>query len=233
MSGHEHPGGQAHGHDHGHDHGHGHGGYDVDPTHHHPPQPDLEDTPLAYHQVLQMAVVSLLIEKGIFSANDMRAQIEHMDAIGPARGARLVARAWTDDGFRERLLADSKAAAAELGIDLGPIPILVMENTPETHNLVVCTLCSCYPRFLLGLPPDWYKSRSYRSRAVREPRQVLAEFGTEIGPDIDIRIHDSTADMRYMILPMRPPGTEGMSEEKLACLVTRDSLIGVTMPRAG
>ena len=233
MSGHEHPGGQAHGHDHGHDHGHGHGGYDVDPTHHHPPQPDLEDTPLAYHQVLQMAVVSLLIEKGIFSANDMRAQIEHMDAIGPARGARLVARAWTDDGFRERLLADSKAAAAELGIDLGPIPILVMENTPETHNLVVCTLCSCYPRFLLGLPPDWYKSRSYRSRAVREPRQVLAEFGTEIGPDIDIRIHDSTADMRYMILPMRPAGTEGMSEEKLACLVTRDSLIGVTMPRAG
>ena len=229
MSGHEHTGGQAH----GHDHGHGHGGYDVDPTHHHPPQPDLEDTPLAYHQVLQMAVVSLLIEKGIFSANDMRAQIEHMDAIGPARGARLVARAWTDDGFRERLLADSKAAAAELGIDLGPIPILVMENTPETHNLVVCTLCSCYPRFLLGLPPDWYKSRSYRSRAVREPRQVLAEFGTEIGPDIDIRIHDSTADMRYMILPMRPAGTEGMSEEKLACLVTRDSLIGVTMPRAG
>ena len=233
MSGHEHTGGQAHGHDHGHDHGHGHGGYDVDPTHHHPPQPDLEDTPLAYHQVLQMAVVSLLIEKGIFSANDMRAQIEHMDAIGPARGARLVARAWTDDGFRERLLADSKAAAAELGIDLGPIPILVMENTPETHNLVVCTLCSCYPRFLLGLPPDWYKSRSYRSRAVREPRPVLAEFGTEIGPDIDIRIHDSTADMRYMILPMRPAGTEGMSEEKLACLVTRDSLIGVTMPRAG
>ena len=233
MSGHEHPGGQAHGHDHGHDHGHGHGGYDVDPTHHHPPQPDLEDTPLAYHQVLQMAVASLLIEKGIFSANDMRAQIEHMDAIGPARGARLVARAWTDDSCRERLLADSKAAAAELGIDLGPIPILVMENTPETHNLVVCTLCSCYPRFLLGLPPDWYKSRSYRSRAVREPRQVLAEFGTEIGPDIDIRVHDSTADMRYMILPMRPAGTEGMSEEALAKLVTRDSLIGVTVPRAG
>ena len=233
MSGHEHPGGQAHGHDHGHDHGHGHGGYAVDPTHHHPPQPDLEDIPLAYHQVLQIAVASLLIEKGIFSANDMRAQIEHMDAIGPARGARLVARAWTDDGFRERLLADSKAAAAELGIDLGPIPILVMENTPETHNLVVCTLCSCYPRFLLGLPPDWYKSRSYRSRAVREPRQVLAEFGTEIGPDPDIRVHDSTADMRYMILPMRPAGTEGMSEEALAKLVTRDSLIGVTVPRAG
>ena len=211
----------------------GRGEHVVDPTHHHPPQPDLEDTPLAYHQVMQMAVTSLLIEKGVFSTDDMRAQIERMDAIGPARGARLVARAWVDDAFRERLLSDSKAAAAELGIDLGPIPILVMENTPGTHNLVVCTLCSCYPRFLLGLPPDWYKSRSYRSRAVREPRRVLAEFGTEIDPDCRIRVHDSTADMRYMILPMRPAGTEEMSEEELAGLVTRDSLIGVTVPHAG
>ena len=229
MSGHEHAGAPAH----GHDHRHAHGGYDVDPTHHHPPQPDLEDTPLAYHQVMQMAVVSLLIEKEVFSADDMRAQIERMDTLTPARGARLVARAWVDDGFRERLLADSKAAAAELGIDLGPIPILVMENTPETHNVVVCTLCSCYPRFALGIPPDWYKSRSYRSRAVREPRRVLAEFGTEIDANRRIRVHDSTADMRYMILPMRPSGTEGMSEEALAGLVTRDSLIGVTEPRAG
>ena len=191
----------------------------MDPTHHHPPQPDLEDTPLAYHQVLQMAVVSLLVEKEVFTADDLRAQIERMDALTPARGARLVARAWVDDGFRQRLLADSKAAAAELDIDLGPIPILVMENTPGTHNLVVCTLCSCYPRFLLGIPPDWYKSRSYRSRAVREPRRVLAEFGTEIDADRRIRVHDSTADMRYMILPMRPSGTEGMSEEELAGLV--------------
>ena len=216
-----------------HGHAHGHGGYGADPTHPHPLQPDLEDTPLAYHQIMQMAVVSLLIEKGVFGADDMRARIEHMDALTPARGARLVARAWVDGGFRERLLADSKAAAAELGIDLGPVPILVMENTPGTHNLVVCTLCSCYPRFLLGLPPDWYKSRSYRSRAVREPRRVLAEFGTGIDPDVRIRVHDSTADMRYMILPMRPAGTEDMSEEALAGLVTRDSLIGVTVPRAG
>lgn len=229
MSGHEHADAPAH----GHDHRHPHGGYDVDPAHHHPPRPDLEDTPLAYHQVMQMAVVSLLVEKGVFSVDDMRAQIERMDALTPARGARLVARAWVDDGFRQRLLADSKAAAAELGIDLGPIPILVMENTPGTHNLVVCTLCSCYPRFLLGIPPDWYKSRSYRSRAVREPRRVLAEFGTEIDADRRIRVHDSTADMRYMILPMRPSGAEGMSEEELAGLVTRDSLIGVTEPRAG
>ena len=205
----------------------------MDPTHHHPPQPDLEDVPLSRHRIMQMAVTGLLIEKGIFTGDEMRAQIEHMDTLGPARGARLVARAWMDGGFRGRLLADSKAAAAELGMDLGPIPILVMENTPEVHNLVVCTLCSCYPRFLLGLPPDWYKSRSYRSRAVREPRRVLAEFGTELGPDVRIRVHDSTADMRYMVLPMRPAGTEDVSEEELAGTVTRDTLIGVTTPRAG
>ena len=217
----------------GHDHGHLHGSYDADPTHQHPPQPDLEDTPFSRHQLMQMAVTSLLVEKGIISADEMRAQIEHMDTIGPARGAKLVARAWIDDGFRARLVADSKGAAAELGMDIGPIPILVMENTPDTHNLVVCTLCSCYPRFLLGIPPDWYKSRSYRSRAVREPRAVLAEFGTEIAAGVDIRVHDSTADMRYLVLPRRPAGTDGMSEEALAKLVTRDTLIGVTVPRAG
>ena len=212
----------------GQDHGHGH---DLEPPHHHPRQSDLEDAPLSRHQVMQMAVTGLLIEKGVFTSDEMRAQIEHMDTLGPARGSRLVARAWVDAGFRERLLADSKAAAGELGMDLGPIPILVMANTPGTHNLVVCTLCSCYPRFLLGIPPDWYKSRSYRSRAVREPRRVLAEFGTELDPDVEIRVHDSTADMRYMVLPLRPPRTEGMSEEALATLVTRDSLIGVTTPR--
>ena len=216
----------------GHEHSHSHGGHETDPTLHHPPQPDLEDTPLSRHQLMQMAVTSLLVEKGVFSADEMRAQIEYMDTLDPARGAELVARAWTDDGFRERLIADSKAAAAELGMDIGPIPILVMENTPETHNLVVCTLCSCYPRFLLGIPPDWYKSRSYRSRAVREPRTVLAEFGTELAADVGIRVHDSTADMRYMVLPMRPAGTAGMREEELAKLVTRDTLIGVTLPHA-
>ena len=225
MSGSEHAGKPARGRE------HDHGGYDVDPTHCHPPQPDLEDTPLSRHQVMQMAVTGLLIEQGVFSADDLRAQIEHMETIGPARGARLVARAWTDAGFRKRLIADAKNAAAECGIDIGPIPILVMENTLQTHNLVVCTLCSCYPRFLLGIPPDWYKSRSYRSRAVREPRKVLAEFGTEIEPGVDIRVHDSTADMRYLVLPMRPAGTEGWCEEELAKLITRDCLIGVTKPR--
>ena len=226
MNEHEHSGGP------GTECGHDHGGYDADPTHPHPPQPDLEDTPLSRHQLMQMAVTSLLIEKGIISADEMRAQIEHMDTLGPARGAELVARAWVDDGFRERLIADSKTAAAEVGMDIGPVPILVMENTPDTHNLVVCTLCSCYPRFLLGIPPDWYKSGSYRSRAVREPRAVLAEFGTEIGTDVDIRVHDSTADMRYLVLPMRPAGTDDANEAELARLVTRDTLIGVTVPRA-
>ena len=221
MSDHDHPG------------GHEHGGYDVDPTHHHPPQPDLEDAPFARHQVMQMAVTGLLIEKGILSSDEVRAQIEHMDTLGPARGSELVARAWIDDGFRERLVADSTGAAAELGMDIGPIPILVMENTPDTHNLVVCTLCSCYPRFLVGIPPDWYKSRNYRSRAVREPRAVLAEFGTELGPDVTIRVHDSTADMRYLVLPMRPAESGGMDEEALVKLVTRDALIGVTVPRVG
>ena len=229
MSGHEHSGGHGHGHGHGHDHESG--GYETSPTHVHLRQPDLEDTPFTQHQLLQMAVTGLLIEKGMLSAEEMRAQIEHMDSIRPARGAELVARAWVDDGFRQRLVTDSSSAAAELGMDIGPIPVLVMENTPETHNLVVCTLCSCYPRFLLGIPPDWYKSRSYRSRAVRDPRTVLAEFGTTVAPDVAVRVHDSTADMRYMVLPMRPAESDGMSEDALAKLVTRDTLIGVTVPR--
>ena len=215
-----------------HHRGPGNGGHEVDADHRHPPRPDLEDTPLSHYEVMLTAVTGLLIEKGIISAADMRAQVERMDTLSPAQGARLVARAWVDDGFRRRLLADSGKAAAELGIDTGQFTVLVMENTPRTHNLVVCTLCSCYPRFLLGPPPDWYKSRNYRSRAVREPRAVLAEFGTEIAAEVEIRVHDSTADMRYLVLPMRPPGTAGMSEEELAQLVTRDSLIGVAQPRA-
>ena len=220
------------GHEGGHHRGHGDGGDESVAGHRHPPQPDLEDTPLSHYEVMLMAVAGLLIEKGIVSAADMRAQVERMDTLSPVQGARLVARAWVDDGFRRRLLADSGKAAAELGMDTGQFSVLVMENTPRAHNLVVCTLCSCYPRFLLGPPPDWYKSRSYRSRAVREPRAVLAEFGTEIAEEVEVRVHDSTADMRYMVLPMRPEGTEGMKEEELARLVTRDSLIGVAQPRA-
>ncbi len=209
---------------------HEHGMYEVDPLHHHPPQPDLEDALLTHHQIMQMALGELLIEKDIISAEELRKQIEFMDTITPARGAALVARAWSDPGFKERLVADSKAAGTEIDLDIGPVPILVMENTAEVHNLIVCTLCSCYPRFLLGLPPDWYKSRSYRRRAISEPRKVLAEFGTELGDDVEIRVHDSTADMRYMVLPMRPDGTEGMSEAELAEIVTRDCMVGVALP---
>ncbi len=201
--------------------GHGH-------SHRHPPQPDLEDQPIGYYQVMAEALGELLIEKGIITTEELRRRIEWQDSRSPADGARLVARAWVDPGFKARLLDDVNAAAAELGIDAGEIPIRAVENTPEVHNVIVCTLCSCYPRSLIGLPPDWYKSRSYRSRTVREPRKVLAEFGTVIPEDVEVRVHDSTADMRYMVVPMRPEGTEDMSEEELAALVTRDSMIGVS-----
>ncbi len=213
---------QSHPHDHDHDHGHGH-----DHPHRHPNQPDLEDLPPTYYQAMADAVAELLIEKNVFSGGELRETIEYMQGRNPDLGAKLTARAWTDPNFKKRLTTNAKEAAAEIGIDTGPAPLLVMENTPDVHNVIVCTLCSCYPVFLLGKSPDWYKSREYRSRMLREPRAVLAEFGTEIAPGREVRVHDSTADMRYMILPMRPEGTDGMTEEELAALVTRDSLIGV------
>lgn len=213
-------------HDHTHDHGHDHG-HDHNHPHRHPNQPDLEDSAPTYYQALADAVSELLIEKQIFSGGDLRETIEYMQGRSPELGAKLVARAWLDPDVKQGLLTDAKATAAEFGIDTGPAPLLVMENTPQVHNAIVCTLCSCYPVFLLGKSPDWYKSREYRSRMVREPRAVLAEFGTIIADDRELRVHDSTADMRYMILPMRPAGTEGYSEAQLADLVTRDSLIGV------
>jgi nitrile hydratase subunit alpha len=142
-----------------------------------------------------------------------------------------VARAWVDPAYKARLLADAPAAARELGVETGSTQLVVLENTPERHNLVVCTLCSCYPKRVLGIPPDWYKSRAYRSRAVSEPRAVLAEFGTELPAGVAVHVHDSTADLRYLVLPMRPPGTEAMSEEELSTLATRDTMIGVAVPR--
>jgi nitrile hydratase subunit alpha len=155
-----------------------------------------------------------------------------MDARTPARGAKMVARAWVDPAYKARMLADGSAAAEEVGLEVGPLKLVVVENTPQVHNLIVCTLCSCYPRMLLGLPPDWYKSRPYRSRAVSEPRKVLAEFGTHVPDDVDVRVHDSTADMRYLVLPLRPAGTADWPEEKLAELATRDSMVGVAFARA-
>ena len=152
-----------------------------------------------------------------------------MEGRNPGRGARMIARAWVDPAYKQRLLTNANEAAAELGFEAGAFRILVMENTPAVHNLIVCTLCSCYPRTLLGLPPAWYKSLPYRSRAVREPRAVLREFGTVLPDGVEVRVHDSTADMRYMVMPMRPAGTEGWGEDALAELVTRDSLIGVAL----
>ena len=179
------------------------------------------------------AIEALLVEKGVLTEPEVQDRISYMESRSPANGARLVARAWVDPNFKELLLSDGKAAALEIGIDPShPAELLVVENTPEVHNLIVCTLCSCYPRAVLGRPPDWYKSFAYRSRAVREPRSVMKEFGFEPPTGVEVVVHDSTADVRYMVLPMRPSGTENLSEEELAALVTRDSLIGVSTPRS-
>ena len=178
------------------------------------------------------AIEALLLEKGVLTEPEIQDRIAYMEARSPANGARLVARAWVDPEFKERLLSDTKGTAQELGIDAsGPVEFVVVENTPAVHNLIVCTLCSCYPRAILGRPPDWYKSFEYRSRAVREPHAVMREFGFEPPEGVEVAVHDSTADIRYMVLPMRPPGTEDLNEEQLAELVTRDSLIGVSVPR--
>ncbi len=208
-------------HDHihaGHDHHHAH-----DAVHAHEPRPE--------YRRLERAVRELLIAKGVLTADEIRAQIELMDSRTPAIGAKIVARAWTDPAFKARLLADARKAAEEFGIDTSNTAIVVaLENTDTLHHMVVCTLCSCYPKAIIGVPPAWYKSSAYRARAVLEPRKVLAEFGTHLPDTVEIRVVDSTADMRYLVLPKRPAGTDGWSEERLAALVGRDSLIGTTIP---
>jgi nitrile hydratase len=186
--------------------------------------------PLSYFQLMEVTLRELLVEKGLITEEDVRRQVDDMRARTPERGARVVAQAWSDAGFRQRLIENGTKACEELGLDVAPMRLVVVENTPQVHNVIVCTLCSCYPRPLLGIPPDWYKSRAYRSRMVREPRAVLKEFGLEMKDEIQIRVHDSTADMRYMVLPMRPAGTDGWNEERLASLVNRDSMIGVALP---
>jgi nitrile hydratase len=178
------------------------------------------------------AIEELLVEKRVIAREDVRRGIDWLASRSPADGARLVARAWVDPDFKQRLLTNAREAALEAGLDPGPSPIVVaVENTEDVHHMVVCTLCSCYPRALLGPPPDWYKSLPYRSRAVSDPRGVLEEFGVELGEDVELRVLDSTADMRYLVVPRRPEGTEGMSEKELAGLVSRDSMIGVAIPR--
>jgi nitrile hydratase len=173
-----------------------------------------------------LALRELLIEAGHYTADEERAVIAGMQGASPENGATIVARAWTDPAYRERLLANGAEAIRELGFELQPYEFTVMENTDDTHNVIVCTLCSCYPRALLGMSPAWYKSGSYRARVVREPRAVLAEFGVDLDDDVAVRVHDSTAELRYMVLPQRPAGTDGWTEAKLAALVTRDALIG-------
>lgn len=195
--------------------------------------PVFEDSgQLSHYQIMEIAVRELLIEKQILTANQFRSAVESMDSRSPEGGARVVVKAWKDPMFKKELLNDGNNACKSIGLDLGPTNLLVVENTPDIHNVIVCTLCSCYPRMLLGIPPDWYKSPSYRARVVKEPRSVLSEFGTKIPEDIVVRVHDSTADMRYLVLPMQPIGSEKMNDSQLTELVTRDCMIGVTIPRA-
>ena len=202
-----------------------------DHDHDHPHDPVAGDDGPAATRV--RALEEILIEKGVVAREDVRRNIDWLVSRSPGDGARLVARAWVDPEFKERLLADARIAALELGLDPGPSPVVVaVENTALVHHMVVCTLCSCYPRGLLGPPPDWYKSLPYRSRAVSDPRGVLAEFGTTLGDDVELRVLDSTADMRYLVIPRRPDGTDELTENELAALVTRDSMIGVVVPAA-
>jgi len=187
--------------------------------------------PLSYFQLMEVTLRELLVEKGVLTQAQVDGEVQAMRDRTPERGARVVARAWVDDAFRKKLLENGAAACEALGIEVPALHLVAVENTPAVHNAIVCTLCSCYPLMLLGIPPDWYKSRNYRSRMVREPRQVLAEFGLQVPESVQIRVHDSTADMRYMVLPMRPAGTESWSEERLAALVNRDCLLGVAVPK--
>jgi nitrile hydratase len=200
----------------------------MDDDHGHPHAEDSEAGQPGYFDVLETALEELLIERRLIAPGEIRRQIDVLDSRTPALGAKVIARAWTDPAFRARLLADGRSACEEMGItfydDTG---LVVLENTPDVHNLVVCTLCSCYPRPVLGLPPDWYKLKPYRARAVVAPRALLAEFGTVIPDDVEIRVTDSTSALRFLVLPQRPDGTDDYSEAELAALVTRDAMIGV------
>ena len=211
-------------HDHGHDHGSGE-------AHDHPGM--AEDVELSDRAKRLLAMEELLVEKGVIGRDDVRRVVDVSEARSPADGARVVAHAWADPDYRRRLLEDPTAALAELGYPLiGDTVLTVVENTDEVHNIVVCTLCSCYPWPLLGIPPGWYKSDAYRARVVREPRKVLAEFGVDLPADTAVRVWDSTAEVRYLVIPQRPAGSEGLDVAALADLVTRDSMIGTGLAKA-
>lgn len=197
---------------------------------HDPIVSESENSPFATREA---AIRALLIDKGIFTADELRQRVEAMATRTPALGAQVVARAWVDPEYKARLLTDGESAIQELGIKtMHTSKIVVVENTDAVHNVIVCTLCSCYPIAILGRPPAWYKSLAYRSRVVANPRSVLSEFGLSVGEDVAVRVHDSTADIRYLVIPQRPEGTEGLSEEALAELVTRDSMIGVALAQS-
>jgi nitrile hydratase alpha subunit len=210
-----------------HNHTHTHdGGHDHDHT------PIVHEEKPGYYEILEISIRELLIGKGLIGADEVTKQIEVLDSRSPVLGSKMVVKAWLDPEFRARLLKDGNAAAEEMGITIyDNTAFTVLEDTEDIHNVIVCTLCSCYPRPILGLPPDWYKSKEYRSRTVREPRAVLAEFGTVIPEDVQVQVQDSTASQRYMVLPLRPAGTEKFTEEELERLVTRDTMIGVTIPK--
>jgi nitrile hydratase len=195
----------------------------------HPMRED-DDIALTYPEAKFLALKGMLIERGVLTADEIRRRLEINDRGTPHQGARMVAKAWIDPDFKLRMLTDGKAAALELEIEVTEAELMVIENTPACHNLIVCTLCSCYPRSLLGEPPAWYVSKAYRSRAVREPRKVLQEFGLDFPESVEIRVHDSNADLRYIVLPIRPQGTDGLTEPELAELVSRDCLVGTALP---
>jgi nitrile hydratase alpha subunit len=199
----------------------------------HAPVNEHDHGPPSEYELMSRAMQEILEAKGVVTAEQIRRRMEQFEEDFPFRGSRVIAHAWVDPEFRTRLLADGRAACAAMGVQLEAERLIAVENTPEVHNLIVCTLCSCYPRALLGMPPTWYKSRNYRSRVVFEPRAVLKEFGTVLPDSVTVRVHDSNADMRYVVIPMRPAGTEGWSEERLAAILTRDTLVGVTVPGVG
>lgn len=208
-------------HDHHHDHDHDHS------------LTFQEDHPDTEYDFLEMAIRELVIEKGLLTAQDIQRQIDSMDSRGIENGQEMIARAWSDPAYKARLLAEPMTMIREMGIDMDHQPqVKVVENTDDVHNVIVCTLCSCYPRSVLGIPPAWYKKKAYRARVVIEPRQVLSEFGTDVPDNVEVRVHDSTADLRYIVLPQQPEGTDGWSKDDLKALVSRDSLIGVAPARA-
>jgi nitrile hydratase len=196
----------------------------------HRPTREDDDELLTEGEARFLALKGLLIDQGVIAADEIRARMEFNERGSPHQAARMIARAWLDPAFKARMLADTKAAALEMGIETTEAELVTIENTPERHNMVVCTLCSCYPRSLLGEPPAFYVSKAYRSRAVREPRKVLREFGVEIPEHVDIAVHDSNADLRYVVMPMRPAGSDGLSEDELAALITRDCVVGCALP---